>query len=199
MNTRDKIIEHAAKMFRTYGIRAGTMDMLASELGISKRTIYEIFRDKDDLLTGVLKWMSARQAELISRSLESSGNVIEAIFSIMDSMLDHLSKMSPVFKLDMKKYHNTVLKLKEENESVNNSREILARGIREGVFRSDLDLEITNQCLTGVTRMSDTKGVFPEEWPDEIIIRDFFVNYLRGISTQKGIELITRYEKKGYK
>ena len=48
-------------MFRTYGIRAVTMDMLANQMGISKRTIYEVFRDKDELLQGVLKWMTVRQ------------------------------------------------------------------------------------------------------------------------------------------
>ena len=58
MDYRQKIIETAALMFRTYGIRAVTMDMLANELGISKRTIYEKFRDKDELLAGVLKLMA---------------------------------------------------------------------------------------------------------------------------------------------
>jgi AcrR family transcriptional regulator len=57
MDYRQTIVEEAAVMFRTYGIRAVTMDMLASHLGISKRTIYEVFRDKDELLQGVLKWM----------------------------------------------------------------------------------------------------------------------------------------------
>ncbi len=52
MNYRQKILEEAATMYRTYGIRAVTMDMLANQLGISKRTIYEVFRDKNDLLKG---------------------------------------------------------------------------------------------------------------------------------------------------
>ena len=58
MDYRQRITEEAANMFRTYGIRAVTMDMLANRLGISKRTIYEIFTDKDELLKGVLMWMA---------------------------------------------------------------------------------------------------------------------------------------------
>jgi AcrR family transcriptional regulator len=55
MNYRERIIEEASKMFSTYGIRAVTMDMLAGQMNISKRTIYEVFRDKDELLRGVLE------------------------------------------------------------------------------------------------------------------------------------------------
>ena len=67
MDYRQRIIEEAAVMFRTYGIRAVTMDMLATQLGISKRTIYEVFRDKDELLHGCLKWMTEKQTEVMNK------------------------------------------------------------------------------------------------------------------------------------
>ncbi len=70
MDYKQRIIEEAAVMFRTYGIRAVTMDMLATQMGISKRTIYEVFKDKDELLTGVLKWMTVRQQEVIGKNPE---------------------------------------------------------------------------------------------------------------------------------
>ena len=68
MDIRDRIIEGAAELFRTYGIKSVTMDSLANHLGISKRTIYEVFSDKDELLIGVLKWMARRQKELVKKS-----------------------------------------------------------------------------------------------------------------------------------
>ncbi|HLP71658.1 MAG TPA: TetR/AcrR family transcriptional regulator [Bacteroidales bacterium] len=198
MDTRDKIIEEAAYMFRTYGIRAVTMDMLAGEMGISKRTIYEIFRDKDELLQGVMKWMAFKQVELTDKYLQNSANVIEAIFGIMDNMMDHIKKMSPAFRLDMKRYHHDLIrKLRENNElPVNDMREILLRGISEGVFRSDLDVDITDKCITGMTRMSSDKEAFSEDFENEEVARDFFINYLRGISTRKGLDLIDQYNKK---
>ena len=55
IDCKNRIVEEAALLFRTYGIRAVTMDMIASNLGISKRTIYENFRDKDELLVHVMK------------------------------------------------------------------------------------------------------------------------------------------------
>jgi AcrR family transcriptional regulator len=69
MDNRQRIIEEASLMFRTYGIRAVTMDMLANQMGMSKRTIYEIFSDKDELLNGVLQWMAEKQRGLIEKSI----------------------------------------------------------------------------------------------------------------------------------
>ena len=201
MDTRQRIIEEASMMFRTYGIRAVTMDMLANQMGMSKRTIYEIFRDKDELLNGVLDWMTEKQRGLMKDIMKGSENVIEAIFKILDIMTEHFRNMSPAFKLDMKKYHNDiVMKINDAGEVpyyVNNT-DILLRGIREGIFRKDIDIAITNKCLVEVVRMSNDKDLFPpDNFSDQDVVRDFFINYLRGISTQKGLDLINFYEKRG--
>ena len=63
MDNRERIIEGAAELFKTYGIKSVTMDSLANHLGMSKRTIYEVFSDKDELLIGVLKRMAEKQKE----------------------------------------------------------------------------------------------------------------------------------------
>lgn len=200
MDYRQKITEEAAKMFRTYGIRAITMDMLAANLGISKRTIYEVFSDKDELLKGVLKWMSEKQREMITEFFNESDNVIEAIFKMLDLMVDHFQKMSPAFQMDMKRYHKALTDNPEELHDLpyySNNSEVLIRGIKEGVFRSDIDIEITNKCMLEVARLSNDKDVFlPDDFMNKDVIRNFFINYLRGISTQKGLDLINRYEKK---
>jgi AcrR family transcriptional regulator len=200
MDYRQKIIEAAALMFRTYGIRAVTMDMLANELGISKRTIYEKFRDKDELLAGVLKWMAVKQKEAVVKVFGESENVIAAIFRLFDMMCEHFRNMSPAFRLDMEKYYNNIVKnLIESGElpySANNI-DMLKRGIKEGIFRKDIDIDLTNQCLNEVLRMPGEKDIYrSENNSNRNIFRDFYVNYLRGISTQKGLELINYYNRK---
>lgn len=197
MDIRQRLIEEAAQMFRTYGIRAVTMDMLASQMGISKRTIYEVFSDKDELLMGVMEWMALMKLEMMKNCLRSSGNVIEAIFTIMDHMMEHFRKMSPAFRLDMKRYHSKMVKklMEKGDYPYDTSKGLLIRGIEEGIFRPDIDIEITDRCLKGVTRMSNEKETVPEDFENEEVIRDFFINYLRGISTQKGLELINKYDK----
>ncbi|MBP1674206.1 MAG: TetR family transcriptional regulator [Bacteroidetes bacterium] len=200
MDNRQKITEEAALMFRTYGIRAVTMDMLAAKLGMSKRTIYEVFRDKDEILKGVIKWMTQKQREVITKYFNESDNVVEAIFKMLDLMADHFQKMSPAFQMDMKRYHRIILDNPDEMQDLpyySNNSEILSRGIKEGVFRDDINVEITNKCMLEVVRMSNDKDVFPpDDFTNKDIIRNFYLNYLRGISTPKGLDLIDFYEKK---
>jgi len=143
-----------------------------------------------------MNWMSMKKAELIKHCLESSGNVIEAIFMMMDIMMDHYRKMSPAFKLDMKRYHNDIVRKMELDNAFpyDNSRDILIQGVKEGVFRNDLDIELTDRCLKGMTKINEKDN--PGDFEDEEMIRNFFVNYLRGISTRKGLELINLYNKK---
>jgi len=199
MDYRHRIVEEAAIMFRTYGIRAVTMDMLANQMGISKRTIYEVFKDKEELLGGVLKWMTQKQSETMKKVLGESENVIEAIFKMLRLMNEHFSSMSPAFLMDIKKYHYEVVnKLKDKNDLtyINNNSEILKTGIREGLFRKDIDIDITNKCLLEVARLSNDKNLFPsEDYTSKNVIRNFYISYLRGISTPRGLELIDYYEK----
>ena len=198
MDYRQRIIEEAAQLFRTYGIKTVTMDMLATRMGISKRTIYEVFKDKDELLRGVITSMTIKQKELMEKILGESENVIEAIFKMLDLMSAHFRNMSPAFLLDMKRFHNKILnKVDEANELpyYRDNSEILLRGIKEGLFREDIDINITNKCLVEVTRLANDKDASsPDSMMNEDMIRNIYINYLRGISTLKGLELITFYE-----
>jgi TetR/AcrR family transcriptional regulator, cholesterol catabolism regulator len=198
MDYRQRIIEEAAVMFRTYGIRAVTMDMLANQMGISKRTIYEVFSDKDDLLAGVLKWMAVRQRALVETILSESENVIEAIFRIMDLTMEHFRKMSPAFMMDMKRYHQDMTKKLENADAlpyVRNNEIIIERGIREGLFRKDIDIKIIDRCMLEVAKMSTDREIFPpDDFTSSEVIRNVYINYLRGICTQKGLDLINLYD-----
>jgi TetR/AcrR family transcriptional regulator, cholesterol catabolism regulator len=200
MDNKQRIVEEAAVMFRTYGIRTVTMDMLANQLGMSKRTIYEVFKDKDEILHGVLIWMKEKQSEVMNKIFGESENIIEAIFKMLDLMSNHFRSMSPAFQMDMKRFHNELMKdpgSRDELPYYNNNSEILKRGIKEGVFRKDIDIEITNKCLLEVAKMSNDNSVFsPDDFLNKDVIRTFYINYLRGISTQKGLNLIDFYEKK---
>lgn len=200
MDYKQRIIEEAAEMFRTYGIRSVTMDMLANQMGISKRTIYEIFSDKDELLQGVLQWMAVRQKEKMTEILNESENVIEAIFKMIAIITDHLQKMSPAFQMDIRRMHGDIIKKMDTENSItylSNNSKILERGIAEGIFRNDINVELTDKCIQEVTKIAYEKNAFPPEAYDKMdILKNFYMNYLRGISTQKGLKLIDHFENK---
>jgi TetR/AcrR family transcriptional regulator, cholesterol catabolism regulator len=200
MDYKNRIIEEAAKLFRTYGIKTVTMDLLATNLGISKRTIYEVFSDKDELLTGVVQWMYEKQKETMSKILEESENVIVANFRMIEVMRDHYQNMSPSFQYDIKKYHNSILSETQDKgdlQDYRNGMQIVARGIKEGVFRKDIEIELVNKCIFELIRISSDNEIFPlDKYSRNDIIKNVYINYLKGIATEKGLEIINRLEKK---
>lgn len=200
MDNRDRIIEAAAELFKTYGIKSVTMDSLASHMAMSKRTIYEIFTDKDELLIGVLKWMSVKQKELVKRVLDESENAIVAIFKLIEFNRDHFQQMSPAFQTDIKKYHYEVMIEKAgkfELPDYRNNKEVIERGIKEKLFRKDLNPEIVNTCMYLLFRSAMDNDLYPfEEYPRHDVVRETVINYLRGICTSEGIKLINKLERK---
>jgi TetR/AcrR family transcriptional regulator, cholesterol catabolism regulator len=196
IDCKNRIVEEAALLFRTYGIRAVTMDMIATNLGISKRTIYENFRDKDELLLNVLKCMQENQIALIESKLNSSENVIEALFSLLTVSSDHFRSMSPAFFVDIKKYHHTLLSSGVCGlPDLSGSGKIVERGVADGVFRDDIDKEIVNRGLYGIFRLTGDFELYPSgEFQRHHIVKHLYINFLRGISTPKGLKLIDDLE-----
>jgi len=200
MDIRERIIEGAAELFKTYGIRSVTMDSLASQFGMSKRTIYEIFADKDELLMAVLKRVNQDQKELIKKVLAESENSIVAIFRILEVNRDNFQSMSPAFLADLKKYHHDVLMKnadKSEMPDYRNHQEIIEKGVEEGLFRTDINADLVNRCLynLGVSIMNNNLYPF-DQFTRKEVIKSIFINYLRGISTHKGLLLIDKLEEK---
>ena len=199
MDLRSRIIDGAAELFKTYGIKLVTMDLLASHLGMSKRTIYEVFKDKDELLTGVLEQMARKQQDLVEKILKESGNAIIAIFRMLEINIDHFQNMSPAFQADLKKYHYEVLMKKSDKSEMpdyRNNQKIIERGIKEKLFRKEVNSDLANRCLYSLGRSVMDFELYPfETFTRKEVIRQSFINYLRGISTSEGIELINRLER----
>jgi len=198
MEIRERIIQGAADLFRIYGIRAVTMDSLATHLGISKRTIYEIFSDKDEILISVMQWMAEKQKVLVSRILEESENAIVAIFRLLESNSDHFQNISPAFHADLKKYHYEAL-IKSNDKGLMpdfiNNIKVIERGIKEKLFRRDINPDIVNRCLYSLGRSIMDFDLYPfDDFSRRDVVKNVFINYMKGISTTEGIELINSLE-----
>jgi AcrR family transcriptional regulator len=102
VEVRERIIVESGALFGKYGIRSMTMDALAEEMGISKRTIYERFKDKDTLLLEVIKYFKNKTKEEALRTIDESDNVIEALFRIMKLTVSQITQMNPLFFYDFK-------------------------------------------------------------------------------------------------
>ncbi|MGE5406849.1 MAG: TetR/AcrR family transcriptional regulator [Methanosarcina sp.] len=194
MDNKERIIEGAAGLFRLYGIKAVTMDSIANHLGISKRTIYENFSDKDELLIGVLTWMNEKQKEFLKKILTES-NPIEAIFRILEMNRSHFQSMSPAFQADLKKFFHSVDAKKCQMPDYSHHQEIIERGIQEKLFRNDLNPDLANRCLYFLGRTVMDDELYPFDlFSRNDVIRNTFINYLKGISTTRGLDLINKLE-----
>jgi AcrR family transcriptional regulator len=200
MDNRERIIDGAAQLFRIYGIKSVTMDSLAGHLGMSKRTIYEIFADKDELLIGVLNAMTIKQKELVKKVVAESDNAIVAIFRLLEINMDHIQNMSPAFQADMKKFHQDVLMNRAdkcEMPDYRNNLEVITSGIKQKLFRKDINTDLVNRCLHYMILSVMNNELFPFElFSRREVIGNVVFHYLRGISTPEGIEMINKLEKK---
>jgi AcrR family transcriptional regulator len=172
-----------------------TMDTLAEEMGISKRTIYERFKDKDTLLLEVIRYYKDRTSEESHRLIEQSDNAIEALFRIIRMTIEQMQRMSPAFLHDFKKYHQKVFReLAEPGEfrDMSMTRRLLETGISQEVFRDDLHLEIVNHTIHAIFDLfGHSSSMIDAGFDRKDMFDNTLIPYLRGISTKKGHKLLT--------
>lgn len=194
----ERIVAGAAELFRIYGIRAVTMDTIASHLGISKRTIYERFHDKDELLYAVIVSMIERQKDMIEKILVESPEAISAVFTMIRMGRDHVASMNPLISSDLKKYHSNVLRRIKEtcgHPDYESANKMFKAGMEQGVFRDDINVEILSRTLNRMGAiMGDTDLFPPDYFMHRDLVRNIIVNFLRGISTREGIAIIESHE-----
>jgi AcrR family transcriptional regulator len=197
MEVREKIISGAQKMFMRNGIRNITMDAIAAQLGISKRTIYEKFEDKDELLLCCLELAIAEQRSTGETLLNSSENVIEALIKILKHNIQVLKTINPAFFQDVKKHYPLLSKRTiESNDKQNMAKfiELLKRGIKEQVFRDTINVEIVARLLFEQFKIMNNAEVFPsDKFSKAEVFENLVINFLRGIATEKGWILIEKY------
>lgn len=194
MKVRERIIVESGELFGKYGIRSMTMDALAEEMGISKRTIYERFKDKDTLLLEVIKHYKNQTREQAYDLIDKSDNVIEALFRIIKLTISQVAQMNPIFFHDFKKYHKGVFKEFAHPGDIRDfsiTQKLFETGMEQGVFRDDLHLDIVNRALHSLFDLFGHDSSLVEAGFDR---RDLFehmiIPYFRGLSTKKGRKLL---------
>jgi len=190
---RDKIITTAMEAFAQKGIRHVKMDDVAKELGISKRTLYEIFDKKEDLLyEGVKFYLGDRRTQMETKAQECK-NVMEIILLAYKQKVEEVRQTNPCFYTDLVKYPKVARYLAQQNQQMlTNMTKFIERGIEEGYFRKEVNPEL-------VARLFDALGKYVMEQQLYCLytIEDIFTNLvfvtIRGICTEKGIEVIKQW------
>jgi len=176
-----------------------TMDALAEEMGISKRTIYERFRDKDTLLLEVIKYYKKQTAENAHKLIEQSENAIEALFRIMKTTIVQVGQLNPLFFHDFKKYHSRIYKQVAQPGDIRDysiTLNLLETGVKQKVFRSDINIDIVNRTLHELFGLFGLESSFIQAgYRHKQMFDHIIIPYFRGISTEKGLALLSNCKK----
>lgn len=196
MELHDRIVEEGTKQFFQYGIRNVTMDDIAVSLGISKRTVYETFKDKGELVEICIKKLTIGQDKKFHRVVSESGNVIEAIFVFMREGVKAVNATNPVFFKDLEKLYPQLWKRQEQEgmkKRYDLSTKLLTQGVSEGLFRKDLNIDIISKLFYQQMNLLVDDNIFPRDKYDRVeVFENMIINFTRGISTSKGIEIIDK-------
>lgn len=196
---KEVILDKSAEMFLTLGFKSVTMDDIANELSISKKTIYANFKNKTELIQCVTLSVFDKICDGIDSICENSKNPIEELYSVKIFVMDYLKgeETSPQYQLKKyypKIYNNITIKhFKKMNGSVIES---LQKGIETKIFRENLDVEfISRMYFNGILGIKDEE-VFPRTNFKPKYLMDSFLEYhLRAISTEKGLEILNTFIK----
>jgi len=198
MAQKEHIIRAASEMFATYGIKAVRMDDIAHELGVSKRTLYELFGDKEELLYEAMMELFASKRAAHMAIASQAENLLEAMFMVLNKTMEEAPVHERLIENLRKFYPKVFERLKSVGVEENNRSllRLIEQGIREGFFVEWMNCELTMAIFCGVARsLKGEKGNL--NIPSQISEREAFIQMIttlfRGIATAKGCELIDSY------
>ncbi len=194
---KQQIIEHAGRIFTRHGVRSVTMDELCGEMGISKKTLYIHFANKEELVSEVMNTLLKNTMESIYFLMEGASNSIEGFCEIANHVFEIMSRISPSMIHEIKKYYPKVWEdvQKFKKMSIENmAYENLKKGVVEGLYRSDINIDLVNRFyLTIILNMNDEE-LFPQTTTNPGAVYQGFINYhIRSIATEEGYEIYKKY------
>lgn len=199
MELKEYIVEEADRLFCQYGFKSVTMDDIAKQLGMSKKTIYQHFVDKDELVTILIRNKINKQDCTLQYSIHASPNAVAELLGSIATMNEQLSNMNARLFFDLQKYHPKAwlifkdFKEKKLREYITSN---LERGIAQGLYREDINIEILTQF-----RLDQLDLVFNQY--DQLLSNKYSLiqimveitkHYLHGICNLKGLAIINEHQ-----
>lgn len=194
MEKLNDILERVAVLYRKFGIKSVTMDDIASELGISKKTLYQFITDKDDLVNKVIETKLRSVTDCLNKVKANAGNAIEELFEVNRFILTLIKTYSPAYDYDLKKYYPEVFQIlvQKKRESMYECViENILRGKREGIYRIELEEEIIARMhVSRMEHFQDNSMFSIDEMTTVPIFKEMFIYHIRGLANEKGLKVL---------
>ena len=180
------ILAEAERSFCEYGIRAVKMDDIAQRLGISKRTLYEVYSNKEEVLVDVVSDMLDSRGRHMEEFVSHCDNVIDIVLEVLRLQIEFSASTHYDFFKDIQRYpaaENILVEYNKKQEKA--SLDFYKRGVEQGYFRSEIDYDVFRRILTGSLHTIRTGKAY-----QDLTYKQLFVNFLcvifRGICTDSG-------------
>lgn len=196
--SKEKVLEGALEQFVRYGIRSVSMDDVARGLSMSKKTLYQHFSNKDELVSeAVRKHLTEERAEM-EEIVEQSENSIEELFLLAKCLRQHVFKINPSLLFDLQKYHAEGWKVFQEFKSefiIGQIKTNLERGIAEGYYRKELNPNILAVLRIELVELAFNDRIFPRSQFDFLEVQmQLFDHFVYGILSDEGREKYKAYQ-----
>lgn len=193
---QERIIDCARSLFFKYGIKSVTMDQIAAETGMSKKTLYESFEDKDAIVNSLSVTECKCHLEEMGNFKKNASNAIEEIFLCMSYMSKSFSRINPILFYEMQKLYPKAWKeFRHFKEQIVHDFivENFKQGVKEGLYREELKIKVLARLRLAEMELAFSTDTFPTDKFDprevQVILLDHFMH---GISTLKGYKLINK-------
>ena len=187
------ILDEAMSRFREYGIRAVKMDDIAKNMGISKRTLYEVYSDKEDLLVDVVKSMLKQRKESLQEFALKRDDAIDILIEALRQQMEFSASTHANFFKDLKRYPAVEKMLKHyQKEQEISTLAFFEYGVRQGFFISSIDFNIFHKITSGSISMIRSEELFKNLTYQQLMVNYLFV-IIRGICTRKGLERLDNF------
>jgi AcrR family transcriptional regulator len=192
---REDLIEKCTEIFTSCGVKV-SMDEISRMLGVSKRTLYEFFESKENLICECINFIIGRMQILIDAHFsENTNNVIEKLFPMSNPKLQKMLAGDNRFLIDVKRLYTDIFRQTIEKHVESFKKHIIGiikEGMEEGVFLPNIIPDIIIDVIFTIHRSLINNQEFFEKYPPIDLFKNTVLCYLRGISTPKGLELVSQ-------
>ncbi|MDB4901780.1 MAG: hypothetical protein JWQ63_1061 [Mucilaginibacter sp.] len=194
----ERIINGGEELFLQAGIRSVTMDDIARHLGMSKKTIYQFFKDKDELVMALVKKKLKEDEDQMNSIISQSENVIEQMINMMKCSEEIFSRINPIVIHDMQKYYPNAWKQFQNFKAevlIHKMEQLLTKGINQGYIRPEIDVRIIARMHVNLVEMGFNNLIFPiAEFNIWKVQKQFLEHFNYGICTLKGVKLLNQHK-----
>jgi TetR/AcrR family transcriptional regulator, cholesterol catabolism regulator len=191
------------ELYNRFGIKSVTMDDVARELGISKKTLYECIEDKSELVKHVMQMVYRYHGEKLQEITSKGMNAIEELFEVNRYMTQMIKEQNPTLGYDMQKYYPELHKelMDEQRRRMHDAiKANLIKGIEEGLYRKEMNIDILSRLhMTRMEYRYRNDGYGLTEMDSHSVMQEIFIYHLHGIANEKGIKILNEKLKSDWK